>query len=465
LKVVYKTIVPVFLALILVIFAVAFLSEYHLKAALVNEEFLKIQELVARKIPQYLDERHFQDPFNSDSQRQFRYLSEEIKSPSVVRITIWDRNPIIVFSDLKPLIAFHAPRHADLKRLFSEERSFFKKRDKDFHTPMQYPVGEFLDIYMPVRLSEKVVGAVQIHAVIAAIVLPIDRQTSRVTYILVASGIAILVVVYFLAKHLKEERDRHKAVAVRNSELYEQSKRQALELEKARQLQADFAAMIVHDLRSPLTSIIGTAALLKEGLLGPLNDEQRKWLSRIEAGSCTLVDLVSDFLDVSKLEAGAVNLDKRRVDLNRLVQASLENHLLLAKDKGICLTSCLDRTLPQVQADPSRLEQVLGNLLSNALKFTPEGGKIEVGTSRDNGNGTRIWVKDSGVGIPPQEIGYLFEKYRQTSSGKNSKQKGTGLGLVICKMIVETHGGKIWVDSEEGKGSTFTLMLPSQSED
>ena len=156
-----------------------------------------------------------------------------------------------------------------------------------------------------------------------------------------------------------------------------------------------------------------------------------------------------------------MNLDKRKVDLNRLVQDSLDNHLLLAKDKGVSLASRLDRTIPHVHADSSRLDQVLSNLLSNALKFTPEGGEIEVGTSRDNGNGTRIWVKDSGVGIPPQEIGYLFEKYRQTSSGKNSKQKGTGLGLVICKMIVETHGGKIWVDSEEGKGSTFTLTIPS----
>ncbi|MGH7831618.1 MAG: sensor histidine kinase, partial [Candidatus Binatia bacterium] len=396
-KSVYKTIVPVFLALIVVIFAVAFLSEHQLKAALINEEFLKIEELISRKIPQYLEERHFQYSYNSASQKHFRYFSEEIKSPSLARITIWDRNHIIVFSDLKPVIAFHAPRHPDLKRLFSEERSFFTMRDTDIHTPTQSQVGEFLDIYVPVRLSGKVVGAVQVHSVIAAIVLPIDRQSSRVTYILFASGISILVVVYFLAKHLKEERDRHKAAAVRNAELYERSKEQASELEKARQIQTDFAAMIVHDLRSPLTSIIGTAALLKEGLLGPLNHDQRRWLSKMESSSRTMVDLVSDFLDISKLEAGEVNLDKRKVDLNQLVQESLDNHVLLAKDKRVSLASRLDTALPRIQVDPSRLDQVLNNLLSNALKFTPEGGEIEVGTSRQDRDGTKIWVKDSGV--------------------------------------------------------------------
>ena len=459
-QLVYKAIVPVFVALILMIFAVGFLSEYRLKAALVKEEFLKIEELVSRKIPHYLEERHFQTPFINAAQKRFREFSQEIKSPSIARITLWDKNHIIVFSDLKPVIAFHAPQHTDLKRLFAQERSFFAERERDVHAPTQSQVGDFLDIYVPVRLSGRVVGAVQIHSVIAAILQPIERQTSRVTYILVANGIAILVVVYFLAKHLKQERDRHKAVALHNAELYEETKRQAAELEKARRIQADFAAMIVHDLRSPLTNIIGTTALLKEGLLGPLNDQQKKWLAKIAANSSTLVDLVSDFLDVSKLEAGEVHLEKHRVDLNQLVQESLDTHLLVAKDNGISVISRFDETIPRVQADPARLSQVLNNLVSNALKFTPEGGEVEVGTSRNSGTETKVWVKDTGVGISPQEIGSLFEKYRQTSSGKNSQQKGTGLGLVICKMIVESHGGRIWVESEVNKGTTFFFSLP-----
>ncbi|MGH7830904.1 MAG: PAS domain S-box protein, partial [Candidatus Binatia bacterium] len=154
------------------------------------------------------------------------------------------------------------------------------------------------------------------------------------------------------------------AAALENCELYEQTKRQAAELENANTMQADFAAMIAHDLRSPLTAILSTAALLKEGLIGPVNDEQKKWLAKIEGGTYKLIDLVSDFLDVAKLEAGELSLDIQRLNLNQLVQESIDNHLPLAKDKKILVASRLDTTLPRIHVDPSRLDQVLSNLLS-----------------------------------------------------------------------------------------------------
>jgi signal transduction histidine kinase len=120
--------------------------------------------------------------------------------------------------------------------------------------------------------------------------------------------------------------------------------------------------------------------------------------------------------------------------------------------------------LPAVSADPRRLEQVLANLLSNAIKFTPQGKEIEVGAGPNGRQEVKIWVKDAGTGIPADEIGHLFEKYRQTKSGKTSTQKGTGLGLVICKMIVEAHGGKITVESRPGSGSRFTVTIPCHPE-
>ena len=234
----------------------------------------------------------------------------------------------------------------------------------------------------------------------------------------------------------------------------------AASLEKAEKEKADFTAMIVHDLRSPLTAVTGAASILEEGLAGPVSEEQKKWAVKIQAGARTLLDLVNDFLDLSKLEAGRIELNKEEVDLNQLIRNSLDNYLVLAKDKKISLNNRVAPAPPRLKADARRLDQVLANLLSNAIKFTREGGEIEVGASKETSEEIKVWVKDNGVGIPAPELGLLFEKYRQTTSGKTAKQKGTGLGLVICKMIVEAHGGKIWVESKEGEGTTFFFSLP-----
>jgi signal transduction histidine kinase/DNA-binding NarL/FixJ family response regulator len=249
-------------------------------------------------------------------------------------------------------------------------------------------------------------------------------------------------------------------VAVQRAQLYEETKRQALELEKASKLQADFTAMIAHDLRSPLMNIMGTAEVMTEGMFGPVNDEQKKWLGKIRGNSRTLMDLVSDFLDVSKLETGNIDVRKEAVGLQRLIQKSVEDYTVLAHDKKIALTAAVDPTLPLIYVDPRRLDQVLSNLITNALKFTPEGGRVEVGGGRMDATQANVWVKDNGTGIPANEVNHLFAKYRQGSNAVQCEQKGTGLGLVICKMIVEAHGGKIWIESQEGKGSTFYFSLP-----
>lgn len=239
-----------------------------------------------------------------------------------------------------------------------------------------------------------------------------------------------------------------------------QVRKQTEELKKLNELQADFTAMVAHDLRSPLTAVMSTSAMLEDGLLGPVTEEQKKWLGKIETTCRKLVDLVNDFLDISKIEAGKLDLIKEKLDLYELVRGSLDSYLPLAKVKNISLSSRIDPNLPRISADARRLEQVISNLLSNAIKFTPEGGAIEVGASQKTNDGVRLWVKDTGAGISPDELAQLFEKYRQTQTGKSSEQKGSGLGLVICKMIAEAHGGKIVVESRPGQGSTFTVNLP-----
>jgi signal transduction histidine kinase/DNA-binding NarL/FixJ family response regulator len=249
-------------------------------------------------------------------------------------------------------------------------------------------------------------------------------------------------------------------VAVQRAQLYEQIKRQAQELERASKQQADFSAMIAHDLRSPLMNITGVAEVMLDGMFGNVTDEQRKWLLRIQANSHSLVDLVSDFLDVSKLESGYVDVNREIVDVSALIQKSVEGYRLLALGKKIRIKEALATSLPSIPADPRRLDQVLSNLISNALKFTSDDGEVEIGATLAQDAAMNVWVRDTGEGIPADEMAEVFQKYRQGGNGRQSRHKGTGLGLVICKMIIEAHGGKIWVESEEAKGTTFYFSLP-----
>jgi signal transduction histidine kinase/DNA-binding response OmpR family regulator len=249
-------------------------------------------------------------------------------------------------------------------------------------------------------------------------------------------------------------------IAVQKAQLHEETVRQALELERANQLQADFTAMIAHDLRSPLMNIMGVAEVMVAEMFGSITKEQRKWLGRIQSNSQSLVDLVSDFLDVSKLESGYIDLSKEAVNLTGLIQKNVDSYRVVALNKRISIQDAVDPSPIAIHADPRRVEQVLSNLISNAIKFTREDGEVEVGAALDEAR-VKIWVRDNGVGIAADQIGRLFEKYRQGDNVKHSNHRGTGLGLVICKMIVEAHGGRIWVESFEGKGTTFFFSLPA----
>ncbi|MBI2997999.1 MAG: GAF domain-containing protein, partial [Deltaproteobacteria bacterium] len=211
------------------------------------------------------------------------------------------------------------------------------------------------------------------------------------------------------------------AVAIHNSQLYEQIKNQAVELERANKAQADFTAMIAHDLRSPLMNVTGAAGMIHDGLFGPVNEDQKKWLLKIQAYSHSLVGLVNDFLDLSKLEAGGLDLARGELDLGTVIHDSVDGFLALARNKKIILTADVAPGLPRIDGDPNRLGQVLTNLLSNAIKFTGEGGRVEIGVIPQGGELVKIQIRDTGVGIAREEVGTLFEKYRQTSSGKVSK--------------------------------------------
>ncbi len=233
----------------------------------------------------------------------------------------------------------------------------------------------------------------------------------------------------------------------------------AQHLEKLDKMKAEFISIATHELKTPINVISGYTELIEEQIYGPLSDQQRQALQTIRDQTQVLTRLVNQLLDVSRLEAGGLQLEMNDVLIEDLL-ASLERAFgILAKRKNITLTFEVDPNVPPtITADPDRLrDQVLGNLLTNALKFTPEGGQIRVGVWADR-ELLHIEVTDSGVGIPPDQLDLVFDKFYQI--GQQARSKGAGLGLAIAREIVEAHGGRIAVDSSENVGTTFRIELP-----
>jgi two-component system sensor histidine kinase GlrK len=225
-------------------------------------------------------------------------------------------------------------------------------------------------------------------------------------------------------------------------------------------MKSDFFSMMSHELRTPLTSIKEGTALLREKIAGPITAKQERLLNIITEETRRLIEMVNSLLDLSKMEAGMMLYRIEKSSLRPLIERSLMEIGPIVESKGIRIETDIADEVPQVKMDSERILQVLRNLFGNAVKFTPEGGKIRVSV-KPVGGGAEVAVADTGPGIPSDRMSTIFEKFQQISSAGPHHVKGTGLGLAIAKHIVASHGGKIWVESEFGKGSSFMFVLPS----
>jgi len=213
-----------------------------------------------------------------------------------------------------------------------------------------------------------------------------------------------------------------------------------------------------HELRTPLNAIIGFSEVLSERMFGDLNEKQEEYLKDIYASGTHLLSLINDILDLSKIEAGRMELELSDFRLPTVLDSALTLVRERAGRRNITLHTAIDERLGQIQADERKVRQVVLNLLSNAIKFTPEGGRIDVGAVSKDGL-VEISVRDTGVGIAPEDQESVFEEFRQVGAA-DKKVEGTGLGLTLCRKFVELHGGRIWIKSQVGVGSTFTFTIP-----
>jgi PAS domain S-box-containing protein len=279
----------------------------------------------------------------------------------------------------------------------------------------------------------------------ARVVITLRRSVSGdpIGYLLVSKDITA-------AKALEEDLRR------KNEELVEQYHR----VEEANRLKSEFVANMSHELRSPLNGIIGFAELMHSGKTGSVSDPHKEFLGDILTSSRHLLQLINDVLDLARVEAGRIEFHPEPVDLAKLVGEVRDGLRPLAATKRIQVKTQIDPGLNGVTADPAKLKQLLYNYLSNALKFTPDGGQVTVRVGPEEAGTYRIEVKDTGIGIRPEDLGRLFVEFQQLKAGTAKKHQGTGLGLALTKRIVEAQGGRVGVRSAPGTGSIFFAVLP-----
>jgi signal transduction histidine kinase len=281
---------------------------------------------------------------------------------------------------------------------------------------------------------------------------PIQRIVGRLAAI--ASG--------DFSRHVEvANRDELGDLGARVNQMNDELRRVYGELETASRHKSEFLANMSHELRTPLNAILGFSQVLKKNLFGELNEKQEEYVEDILSSGNHLLSLINDVLDLSKVEAGQIELEVAQFSLREAVERGVVMVRERASNNGVALAAEIEPEAHVVSGDERRIRQILFNLLSNAVKFTPAGGRIDVRAARVDQE-IQVAVADTGPGIAPEDLDRIFEEFQQTDEGAK-QHEGTGLGLALSKRLVELHGGRIWVESEVGVGSRFVFTLPAEA--
>jgi signal transduction histidine kinase len=279
--------------------------------------------------------------------------------------------------------------------------------------------------------------------------------------VLIGALILALVRLVIVSVRRRERERAQQALQEKNEQLekqnvaLEQANRQ---IQEANRLKSEFLANMSHELRTPLNSVLGFTEMILDGIYGEVSDEIEGVMQDIDRSGKHLLELINNVLDLSKIEAGQMELHVSECSAELCVENAISSLQVLAQKKGLSIVREVEENIASFVADRMRLEQVLRNLLSNAVKFTEE-GEIAVG-ARGEEEEVLFWVRDTGAGIPEGEREDIFSEFHQADSSLTKEIQGTGLGLSLCRRFVEMHGGRIWVESEEGEGATFWFVVP-----
>lgn len=261
-----------------------------------------------------------------------------------------------------------------------------------------------------------------------------------------------------LEQQVKDDAVELQATVDEFNRAKQETERAKEEAERANNVKSAFLASMSHELRTPLNAIINFSKFLKRGIPGPVNEEQEQLITNIAESGQHLLNLINDVLDMSKIESGSLKLFvEEDIDMKDVIRSAITFTSPNLTDKSVEMRQEVQEDLPHLNGDRKRLLQIMLNILSNACKFTDE-GYVKVNARREN-NHIVVAVEDTGVGIAPEDYDGVFEAFKQTQSGLR-QGGGTGLGMPICKKLVEAHNGKLWFESQIGKGTTFVVELP-----
>ncbi len=295
------------------------------------------------------------------------------------------------------------------------------------------------------------------YFVFVIVISGIILSVTPVTVIKIATIVIILLLGVIVPRNILNTLKRTTEKVKEVEQKIMENNKKLIEFDK---MKANFISLVGHELRTPLSSIKESVSLVSDESTGKINDKQKEMLAIADRNIVRLTRLIDDVLDLSKIEAGKLGVRRTPLDLNKLIKEIFNEMYMSAKNKKITLEIDLYPNLPEAYADPDRITQVIVNLINNAIKYTPQEGKITIATRQSDQRFLEISVIDTGIGIKVSDYDRIFNKFQQIDYQMNRRIEGVGLGLVISKGLVEAHGGRIWFDSEFGKGSKFIFSLP-----
>jgi signal transduction histidine kinase len=406
--------------------------------------------VVAANLSSHLRPSDFRAPVTPARRRALdRLFRQSILIPGVVGGRLVGQGGTITYAANHVLIGTKALHRAELAQVL---RGSVKRSVVHTQTWRGQRDLKVLRVLVPVRLNggSRAIGAVELDQDYRAVAVGVGDARGRLALILGLALLALYISLFPILHRVTRELE------ARNRRLREDAAERELLLELDR-LKDEFISLVSHELRTPLTSIRGYVELLQED--GRLDDEQLRYLGVVDRNSARLLDLVSDLLFLAQVDAGKLTFELRPVELDVLVAECVEASQPTASARSIELVASTTSLPCPVQGDPTRLAQVLDNLISNALKFTPAGGRVEVRLGPAEGAAV-IEVEDTGLGLAADEQAQLFQRFFRSSRASENAIPGTGLGLAIAKTIVERHGGRIGLESALDVGTTVRVELP-----
>ncbi len=361
----------------------------------------------------------------------------------VVRIKVYDRKGTILWADEPRLIGRNFSDNHELQEALQGKIEVELKQTRKTENLYEWDrYSTLAEIYVPIHRDDggAVIGVVEVYKNPVVLFDHIRKARILIWVICIAGGAAFYSAVYWL---------------FRRSHLLQR------QLEEVSRHKSEFVSNMSHELRTPLNAIIGFSEILQTQAIGPLTPKQLRYVGHIRTSGGHLLQLVNDLLDLSKVEAGKLEVHPGRVPVGQAIEAAMTALREQAAKKNLTLgCPSVDESL-MVLADPVRFNQILLNLLSNAVKFTPEGGRLAVSARRNDSRMVEISVADTGIGLKPEDQSRIFKEFEQVDTPLGRQQRGAGLGLPVTKRLVELQGGSIEVSSSgEGQGSTFTVRLP-----